>query len=146
MSLVPGWPDMKPESRSESRNKLRPVLKLNVKLNVKPNLMPGLRKAIRLTMLVMLVGSLSVTAVYADSQKKGDKRGKQSNLVEDRSAPRINSRAAASKVKQRFPGSRVLGVSLLDKGGSPMYRVKTLSTNGVVKSVFVDGNSGDVFD
>ena len=145
MRLVPGWLEIKPESRSKSRNKLRPVLKLNVK----PNLMPGLRKANRLAMLVMLVGSLSVTAVYADSHKQGDKRGMQdpSNLVPDkRSGPRINSRAAASKVKQRFPGSRVLGVSLLDKGGSPMYRVKTLSTNGVVKSVFVDGNSGDVFD
>ena len=114
--------------------------------------MPNLKlkmKVHQLAMLILLVGSLSVTAAYADSHKKRN-RGTQptpSNLVEDsQSVVKITSRAAASKVKQRYPGSRVLGVSLLDKSGSPMYRVKTLSTDGVVKSVFVDGNSGAVFE
>ena len=143
MRLVPGRPKMRPELRAESRKKLRPDLKLkmpNLKLKMKVH---------QLAMLILLVGSLSVTAAYADSHKKGN-RGTQatpSNLVEDsQSVVKITSRAAASKVKQRYPGSRVLGVSLLDKSGSPMYRVKTLSTDGVVKSVFVDGNSGAVFE
>jgi uncharacterized membrane protein YkoI len=37
-------------------------------------------------------------------------------------------------------------VSLIDSKGPVVYRVKTLSPKGVVKTVFVDGNSGNVFD
>ncbi len=58
----------------------------------------------------------------------------------------ISNKRAASLVKERYSASRILGVSLLDDQGPPVYRVRTLSANGVVKSVFVDGNSGEVFE
>lgn len=47
---------------------------------------------------------------------------------------------------ERYDGSRVLGVSLMDQQGAPIYKVRTLSSRGVVRSVFVDGNSGEVFE
>ena len=59
---------------------------------------------------------------------------------------RISTKGAASLVKQRYASSKVLGVTLLDERGSRIYRVRTLSPNGVVKSVFVDGRSGEVFE
>ena len=58
----------------------------------------------------------------------------------------ISNRKAASLVKKRYSGSRILGVSQFDKSGAPMYRVRTLSPNGVVKSVLVDGQSGELID
>ena len=97
--------------------------------------------------IMMLIGLLLSSGAYADSHKKRGMLDTPSNLVEDRgSHVKISSRRAASLVKQRYGDARVLGVQLLEKGGSPVYRVKTLSTDGVVKSVFVDGNSGDVFE
>lgn len=99
--------------------------------------------------MVILLGSLSLSAAFADSHKRNTRGmlNQPGNLVEDsRPAVKISSRRAASLVKQRYGDTRVLGVSLLEKGGSPVYRVKTLSNEGVVKSVFVDGNSGEVFE
>ena len=56
---------------------------------------------------------------------------------------RISNRKAASLVKQKYSSSRVLGVDLMDKGGLPIYRVRTLSPDGVVKSVYLDGETGE---
>ncbi len=101
----------------------------------------------RLVFLTLLIGLLSLSDAFADSHKKRGMLDAPSKLVEDRDASaKISSRRAASLVKQRYSDARVLGVQLLDKGGSPVYRVKTLSEDGVVKSVFVDGNSGAVFE
>ncbi len=58
----------------------------------------------------------------------------------------ISNQRAASLVKEHHSGSRVLGVSLLDEQGPPVYKVRTLSPQGVVRSIFVDGNSGEVFE
>jgi len=58
----------------------------------------------------------------------------------------ISTKGAASLVKERYSSSKVLGVTLLDERGPRIYRVRTLSPNGVVKSVFVDGRSGEVFE
>jgi len=59
---------------------------------------------------------------------------------------RLDSRGAAAQVKQQFQSYKILSVSLIDSKGPVVYRVKTLSPDGVVKTVFVDGNSGDVFE
>ena len=61
-------------------------------------------------------------------------------------AQRLDSRDAAAKVRQRFQSFKILSVSLIDSKGPVVYRVKTLSPDGVVNMVFVDGNSGDVFE
>ena len=58
---------------------------------------------------------------------------------------KINAQQAAAAVKQKL-GGKVLSVTLIDSKGPPVYRIKTLSKSGVVKVVFVDGQSGKVFD
>ena len=67
-------------------------------------------------------------------------------LVAPETARRISNRQAASLVKKRYGASKILGISLLNDSGPPVYRVRTLSPDGVVKSVFVDGRTGEVFE
>ena len=73
-------------------------------------------------------------------------KGYDSRLTEAPRTSRISSQRAASLVKQRYSGSRVLGVTAIADEGVTLYKVRTLSNDGVVKSVFVDGNSGAVFE
>lgn len=57
-------------------------------------------------------------------------------------SPQMSSRKATSLVKQRCQGCRILSVSAQAGGG---FKVKTLSSEGVVKQFFVDGQSGEVY-
>lgn len=61
-------------------------------------------------------------------------------------AQRLDSRAAAARVQQQYQAYKILSVSLIDSKGPVVYRVKTLSADGVVKTIFVDGSTGNVFD
>ena len=61
-------------------------------------------------------------------------------------SPRLDSRAAAARVKQRYQGHKILAIQLVEARASSGYRVKMLSPEGVVTSVFVEGRSGDVFE
>jgi len=61
-------------------------------------------------------------------------------------AVRLGRKQATDKVKQRYRQHKVLSVNLISSKGPATYRVKTLSADGVVKYVFVDGNSGEVFE
>ena len=58
---------------------------------------------------------------------------------------KINAKQAAATVKRKL-GAKVLSVKLIESKGPAVYRVKTLSKSGVVKVVFVDGQSGKVFN
>jgi len=58
----------------------------------------------------------------------------------------ISKQQAASLAKSAYPGNKILSVKLIGGSGPPVYRVKMLSTSGVVKYVFVDANSGSVFE
>jgi len=69
----------------------------------------------------------------------------KSSLLPSQSAKVSNKQATAS-VKQRYSGSKILSINLIKSNGPPVYRVKTLSSDGVVKYVFVDGTTGDVFE
>ncbi|MBD3646362.1 MAG: PepSY domain-containing protein, partial [Pseudomonadales bacterium] len=60
--------------------------------------------------------------------------------------PRIDRQRAASMVKQHYATDKILSVDLIESKGPPVYRVKILSPDGVVKIVFVDGRSGDLFE
>lgn len=96
---------------------------------------------------LLLLGG-TATAMAADERRKappGIQGDPTSRLAPDRGT-RISNARAASLVKQRHNTTKILGVSLLERGGSPVYKVKTLSPKGVVKSVFVDGRTGEVFD
>jgi uncharacterized membrane protein YkoI len=102
--------------------------------------------------LLFTVGPIGVSDLLAGPHEKKDGRrpapvyGLAPNQLVSGSRSGISNKRAASLVKERYTASRILGVSLLDDKGPPVYRVRTLSTNGVVKSVFVDGNSGEVFE
>ncbi len=61
-------------------------------------------------------------------------------------APRLGSKDAASAVKRNYRNRKILSVNLIESKGPPVYRVKTLSDKGVVKYVYVDGQSGEVFE
>jgi hypothetical protein len=76
--------------------------------------------------------------------KRGDFGKAKSGFVGG--GPRIKNRQAASLVKKRYVNARILSISLIESKGPPVYRVKTLSDDGIVKYVFVDGQSGDVFE
>jgi uncharacterized membrane protein YkoI len=108
-------------------------------------------------LLFLTVGPVSIPDSLADhhSKKDGRKPSGVQGLVPNQLVPNqlvpgnrtgISNKRAASLVKERYSSSRILGVSLLDDKGPQVYRVRTLSPNGVVKSVFVDGNSGEVFE
>jgi len=60
--------------------------------------------------------------------------------------PSINKQQAASKVKRNYPGSKILSVKIIGGSGPPVYRLKMLSPEGVIKYVFVDGENGSVFE
>jgi len=52
--------------------------------------------------------------------------------------------SAAAAAARRATGGRVLGVSPRRAGGRVIYRVKVLLPDGRVRSVTVDGSSGEV--
>ena len=102
--------------------------------------------------LLILLSALSLP-VHGDRHGKQEVRGQlgilpsplPEKLTRD-SLKEISGKHAITLVKQRHATSRVLGFSLLDEAGAPVYRVRTLSPDGVVRSVFVDGLTGEVFD
>jgi hypothetical protein len=101
--------------------------------------------------LAIVLTSVTGSTVYADSQDRKDKQRPFDGDAQKQFAPgnssQISNRRAATLVKQRYANARILGVSRMsEQGGPPMFRVRTLSPEGVVKSVFVDGRSGEVFE
>jgi uncharacterized membrane protein YkoI len=103
-----------------------------------------LRRAALLVLL--LLWSLNAASQPGDERKKARKEGdrSQKQLVSEQRKG-ITRGQAASKVKQRYKSSRIMGISRTD-GATPLYRVRILSREGVVKSVFVDGRTGEVFE
>ena len=62
-------------------------------------------------------------------------------------SPRVHSEQAVAQVKRAFADYKILSIQLVDSAkGSPVYRVKTLTPKGIVKYIYVDGQSGDVFE
>ena len=101
--------------------------------------------------LSMLLSPLAATAVPHDTagimlaDMMLAQRG-PANLLPHQSGPRIGSKQATSRVKQKYRDSKILSINLIRSKGPAVYRVKTLSASGVVKYVFVDGTTGDVFE
>lgn len=60
--------------------------------------------------------------------------------------PVIKQNKVASLVRKQHGNSRILKIVLTERAGLPVYKVKTLSNDGVLKHVYVDGRSGEVFD
>ena len=90
---------------------------------------------------------LSTTqALIAEPRKSGNKPSVRSSLVQGQPSATISNQHAAGNVRQEFPGSKILSVKMMGSNGPPVYKIKTLSGNGVVKFVYVDGTSGEVFE
>ena len=109
----------------------------------------------RLTVLLSLMCLMSSAATAAPFDRmegllaaapEYSKPGPNRMVPEQRQGPRIGDRQAASRVKQIYADRKILGIQLIETRGPPVCRVKTLSDEGVVKYVFVDGTSGDVFE
>ncbi|XOV89584.1 MAG: PepSY domain-containing protein [Pseudomonadota bacterium] len=67
-------------------------------------------------------------------------------ILPNQRGPRVGDKQAAASVRAAYGNHKILSVELIETKGPPVYRVKTLSEAGVVKYVFVDGISGDVFE
>lgn len=67
------------------------------------------------------------------------------NMRSIRSSPSMGSQQVAALVKRECNGCRILSVRMAPGQGPQVYKVKTLSSQGVIKYVFVDGDSGSVF-
>lgn len=52
---------------------------------------------------------------------------------------------AINKAKSKY-GGKVLSAKQIESKGPLVYKIKLLLPNGRVKTVFVDGTSGDVFE
>lgn len=68
------------------------------------------------------------------------------NILPQRQQPVISNQQATAKVRAAYSSHKILAVRLIESKGPPVYRVKTLSNNGVVQYVFVDGTTGAVFE
>jgi uncharacterized membrane protein YkoI len=68
------------------------------------------------------------------------------NILPNRRQPRIGDQQAAASVRKAYANHKILSVQLIEAQGSPVYRVKTLSDDGVIKYVFVHGTSGEIFE
>lgn len=58
-------------------------------------------------------------------------------------APTVSESAAVASAVRAVKG-RVLSVQLIDSRGPPVYRVKILTADGRVRTVHVDGQTGEV--
>ncbi len=106
--------------------------------------------AVVLAFCLLMSGSNDVAAQKASSKNAQQQsiraNGMGSQMLQRSATPRISSQRAASLVKNRYTDSRILGVTAIAEEGLTVYRVRTLSGEGIVKSVFVDGRSGEVFE
>lgn len=68
-------------------------------------------------------------------------------LLDNSRPPKVGSSQAVEQVKRAYSDSKILSMQLMESGkGPPVYRVKTLTSEGVVKYIYVDAMSGDVFE
>jgi|GEM_PF-540331 len=102
-------------------------------------------------LLLLMLVAVNASANPFDHSDRGSYRSAEfkppplKNILPSKSRSRAGSKEAASRAKQRFPQSKILSVQPMQSQGN-QYRVKLLSDGGVVKYVFVDANSGEVFD
>lgn len=105
----------------------------------------SIRWLIRLCLVTgLLLSAFAVQSQPSDGKQKarGERNGNQ--LVSEKPGG-ISQGQAAARVKQQYKGARIMGINRIE-GGAPLYRVRLLSEQGVVKSVFVDGRTGEVFE
>ena len=105
-----------------------------------------MRVLVMITILLMSVGAEFASA--RSFEMKSDQimlAQAASSLLPGQSA-KVSNKEATASVKQRYRSSKILSINLIKSKGPPVYRVKTLSSDGVVKYVFVDGTTGDVFE
>lgn len=68
----------------------------------------------------------------------------ENKFLPSKPRPRAGEKKAASYAKSAFPDAKILSVNYMQRDGS--YRVKLLSQGGVVKYIYVNPDSGEVFE
>lgn len=96
--------------------------------------------------LIFLLMLFTTQGLIAEPRKSGQKPTMRNSLVQGQQGVTISNQHAAGNVRQEFPGSKILSIKMIGSNGPPVYKIKTLSGNGVVKFVYVDGTSGEVFE
>ncbi|MFN3238777.1 MAG: PepSY domain-containing protein [Pseudomonadales bacterium] len=87
--------------------------------------------------------SASPFAQVAEVVRMAEFKGAPENkFLPGKPRARVGEKKAASRAKSAFPEAKILSVHY--RNGA--YRVKLLSDGGVVKYVFVDPDSGEVFE
>ena len=104
-----------------------------------------------IVLLLMIFVPAAMAAPYGHRGDAGRMSGgefsSKSLLGHQGRAPRVGNQQAAAQVKHAYSNRKILSLELMNNAkGPPLYRVKTLSPNGVVKYVYVDAISGDVFE
>ena len=102
-------------------------------------------------LIVMLTLSLqamaeSRTVLHGLPVVEDRKSSPLDKFVASSRTPVIKQNKVASLVRKQHGNSRILNIVLTERAGLPVYKVKTLSNDGVLKHVYVDGRSGEVFD
>jgi len=99
----------------------------------------------RIWLISLLMLSTAEVAI-AEPPKRGEAPSMRNSIVQEQQGVKVSNQQAAGNVRQEFPGSKILSVKMMGSGGPPVYKIKTLSGSGVVKFVYVDGTSGEVFE
>jgi hypothetical protein len=104
-----------------------------------------MRKLLLVMLLTWAASGMAESTLYEGKRNRAIPPQKYAPEL-DRSRLQINNQRAALLVRNRFSDRRILGLRLIKSKGPPIYKVKTLSDSGVVKFVFVDAGSGEVFE
>ena len=105
-----------------------------------------MRVLVMIAMLLVSVDAISRDAVSAYTLSAYAMSAQTSSSLLPNQSARVSNKEATSSVKQQYKNSKILSINLIQSKGPPVYKVKTLSSDGVVKYVFVDGTTGDVFE
>ena len=96
------------------------------------------------TLLILVILSIGLSAPGLAVAERSNPAMK--GILQGGQKVRIGNQQAAARIKRHYPHSKILSYKLIDSNGPPVYRFKTLSNAGVVKLVFVDGITGEIFE
>ncbi len=99
------------------------------------------RRHFAIALFTALAMAGAVTAVPAMAQTGGQFQARAESRPEQR--PRISAGQAAAIVQRRF-GGQVVDVDTVQSGGRVIYRVRILQDDGRVRTVRVNGETGEI--
>lgn len=104
--------------------------------------MPSHRPVTALLTVLALAGLLALAPAAADARSSAVMQLAQSDSRPE-SRPRISAGQAASIVQRRY-GGQVVDVDMRQSGGRVIYRVRILQDDGRIRTVRVNGETGEI--